>query len=49
MTTKGTAKCPVSGADFDYEAEVDEMKNVMDKDGNVTKGSKWQLHGDDQG
>lgn len=45
MTSKGTAKCPVSGVDFDYEAEVDQIKNVVDKDGNVTKGSKWHLEG----
>lgn len=47
MTTKGTAKCPVSGADFDYQAEVDEDKVQQDKDGNITKGSKWKTDGND--
>lgn len=47
MTSKGTAKCPVSGADFDYEAEVDETKVTVDKNGEVTKESKWHLDGND--
>lgn len=47
MPSKGTAKCPVLGVDFDYEAEVDEDKLTTDKDGFVTKSSKWKVDGND--
>lgn len=45
--TKGVATCPVSGAQFAYEADVDETKNTVDKNGNVTKGQIWKIDGRD--
>ncbi len=49
LKQKGTATCPVSGAQFAYEIDLDEstMENVVDKDGNITKQPKWKLMGDD--
>ena len=47
LPAKGTGKCPVSGADFDFEAEIDEAKTTLDKNGNVTKSVGWRLTGSD--
>jgi hypothetical protein len=47
LPAKGTGKCPVSGADFDFEVEVDEAKITKDKDGKMVKGSKWKLTGNE--
>jgi hypothetical protein len=47
MKSKGLGICPVSGSTFAYEAEVDEMKNIVDKNGNVTKGQIWKIDGKD--
>lgn len=47
MPAKGTGTCPVSGAEFEFEAEIDEEKMVKDKAGNLTKASKWKITGND--
>ena len=47
MPSKGTGKCPVSGADFDFEVEVDEEVMVKDKFGNTQKQVNWKLTGDE--
>lgn len=47
LPAKGHGICPVSGARFDFEVEVDEVKTVKDKDGNLKKGSKWKLTGNE--
>lgn len=47
LPAKGTGKCPVSGADFDFEVDIDEFEMVRDKDGNMTKRPKWSLSGEE--
>jgi hypothetical protein len=47
MKSKGVGKCPISGADFEFEATLDEDKVVMDKDGNTTKAAGWRVDGND--
>ena len=47
LPSKGTGMCPVSGASFDFEAEVDEAKVALDKFGNKTKAVGWKLSGSD--
>lgn len=44
---KGQGVCPVSGASFSFEVEIDETKMQVDKEGNVTKGTKFKITGDD--
>ena len=44
---KGSGTCPVSGAKFDYEAQLDEHEMSIDKFGNIEKKSKWKLTGND--
>lgn len=53
MKEKGSGMCPVSGAMFAYEMELDTTEagqtTTKDKDGNVKKvpGEKWILEGDE--
>lgn len=47
LPAKGTGKCPVSGADFDFEAEVDNDKITLDKFGNAQKTVGWRVEGDE--
>ncbi len=49
MPKKGTGICPVSGAPFAYEIDLDddETKMVKDKDGNLVKGTKIKVTGND--
>lgn len=47
MPKKGTARCPVSGAHFSYEVEVDEMHVEQDKDGNIQKVVRWKAEGNE--
>lgn len=47
LPAKGTGKCPVSGVDFDFEAEIDESKITLDKDGKATKSHGWVIDGND--
>jgi uncharacterized Zn finger protein (UPF0148 family) len=47
MPTTGQGVCPVSGYKFEFSAEVDEEVMVQDKDGNITKGKKWKVVGQD--
>lgn len=47
LPAKGEGRCPVSGAAFDFEADVDEQAVVQDKDGNLAKKPKWKVDGDD--
>lgn len=45
MPEQGVGICPVSGAPFEFSIEVDQDITVVDKDGNVTKQTKWHLDG----
>jgi hypothetical protein len=47
LPAKGVGKCPISGADFEFEAEVDEAKTLVDKFGNVKKETGFRVSGDD--
>jgi hypothetical protein len=47
LPAKGVGKCPVSGVDFEFEAETDEDKIVTDKFGNVSKSVGWRVDGDE--
>lgn len=49
ITKKGIGKCPVSGVDFEYEANLDEDKNstAVDKFGNKLKSQTYTVTGDD--
>ena len=44
---KGTGMCPVSGCSFDYEVELDQAVNVVDKNGTLTKKVGWQVNGEE--
>lgn len=50
MKEKGTATCPISGVQFEYEINLDEatLKETVDKDGNITKRPIWKLIGNDK-
>lgn len=47
----GIGKCPVSGADFSFEVDVEEAKTdgkvTKDKNGNLVKEAKWKIIGKD--
>lgn len=45
---KGTARCPVSTAMFEYEAKVDPQIKVQLKDGTITKKSFWEVKGEEK-
>lgn len=45
MPQKGSGICPVSGARFEFEIEVDEEKVVLDKYGNLSKSMDWKVDG----
>lgn len=47
MPKKGSAPCEVSGQLFEYEVEIDEAKNVLSKDGTVSKQIGWKVTGED--
>ncbi len=47
LPKKGVGMCPVSGAHFEFEAEVQEDKMVQNKDGTITKAKGYKLTGDD--
>jgi hypothetical protein len=47
LPSKGVGKCPISGADFEFEAEVQADKMVVDKDGNMSKSTGWKVEGDE--
>lgn len=47
LPERGVGTCPVSGARFAFEAEVQEEKMVKDKDGNMTKAVEWSVKGND--
>lgn len=40
--------CPISGASFEVEVEIDENEMVQDKNGNISKKVGWKLIGNDQ-
>lgn len=48
MPDKGTARCPVSGAMFEYSAKVDPDVVVQLKDGTVTKMPFWEVQGSEE-
>jgi hypothetical protein len=47
LTPKGTGICPSSGCPFEFEVELDEEKEVMDKFGNITKQVSWKVSGEE--
>lgn len=47
LPSKGTGVCPVSGASFDFEVEVDEEKEVVDVHGNISKKVNWKVQGNE--
>lgn len=47
MPQKGTGICPVSGCPFEFTIEVDQDITTVDKFGNVTKQTKWQVDGNE--
>lgn len=47
MPAQGTGICPVSGCPFEYSAETDEQKVVIDKFGNPTKTLAWKVSGEE--
>ncbi len=48
LPKKGMGRCPISGAGFDFEAEVDESKMVKGKDGTLTKATGFKVTGDEE-
>lgn len=47
LPRKGTGTCPVSGAPFDFEVELDEKTLVLDKTGKLTPTVGWKVSGND--
>jgi len=47
LPKKGTGKCPISGCDFDFEIEIDEVENKVDKFGKTCKDVKWKVEGEE--
>jgi hypothetical protein len=47
LPRKGQGMCPVSGASFDFEAEIDTAYVQLDKFGNATKSVGWKVSGSD--
>ncbi len=47
MPKKGVGICPVSKVPFAYEVEVDENVMTQDKFGNITKGTKFNVTGEE--
>ncbi len=49
LPKKGVGRCPISGAPFEFEVEVDENPNnmVKDKFGNIIKQIGWKVKGND--
>lgn len=45
---KGTGICPVSKCSFDYEIELDQQVNKLDKFGNLIKSYHWNTSGDEK-
>ncbi len=50
LPAKGTGMCPVSGAYFEFEAEVQDSETsmVVDKNGNKVKKVDWKLSGNEK-
>lgn len=44
---KGKGKCPVSGAEFEFEAESDSSVLVKDKFGNLVPKVGWSVSGNE--
>jgi len=47
MPKKGVGICPVSGAPFEFEVDVDEEKMIKDKNGNLVPTVGWSLSGEE--
>jgi hypothetical protein len=47
LPKKGVGMCPVSGAEFEFEVDVNETEVVQDKFGNLIKKPKWNLTGEE--
>ncbi len=45
LTEKGQATCPISGAEFEYEVELDKEEMKQDSKGNIIKVPKWKTEG----
>ncbi len=48
LPEKGVGICPISGADFEFEAEVDKKKMVKDKFGAMKPTLDWKLTGEEK-
>jgi hypothetical protein len=42
---KGVGICPVSGAEFSFQATYDENKTIKLKDGTLVKQPVWEISG----
>lgn len=47
LPSKGEGTCPISSCRFDYEIEMDESVMTRDKDGNMVKGKKFKVEGEE--
>lgn len=47
LPEKGTGRCPVSGAIFEFEAKLDPLVKIVLKDGTITKKPYWDVRGED--
>lgn len=47
LPSKGIGKCPISGVDFEFEVELDDTKQVVDKFGNIKKDKSYKVTGDE--
>ncbi len=45
LPSKGTGKCPVSGYDFNFEADTSSTKMTVDKFGKPMKVTGWKIEG----
>lgn len=48
MVQKGMAICPISGASFDFEVELDQVEMKQDSQGNIIKSPRWKTDGQEK-
>lgn len=48
LPEKGVGKCPISGAEFEFSAEVDKKKMVKDKFGATRPSVDWKITGEEK-
>ncbi len=47
IPAQGVGKCPISGCDFEFAAEVDQDKITLDKFGKPQKTVGWRVEGEE--